>query len=181
MTRTLVQTRNDIAQLECEGFLVLLFIRSVMILKPGLQYHRGNNLLRAHHQVQKSSGCRALQTLPSDGHVSRHRLPKLWEGPYKEFIAAMCNQVLQEQFVAAVRPHVLLQDIQMLQILEPIQEQNVETIVCWYLQWLLLRLVNSYLISKTVTTGVNLDITDLVNQQFLERMMKESTVLSNPR
>ena len=54
--------------------------------------------------------------------------------PLQEFVAPMCNQVLLEQFVATERPHVLVQDIQVLQILERIQEQIVEPIVCWHLQ-----------------------------------------------
>ena len=72
------------------AFSSLIFISSVMISKPGLQYHRGNNLPRARHQVlQKSSGCRALQAL--DGHVSRHRLTKHREGdPYHR--KAVCER-----------------------------------------------------------------------------------------
>ena len=47
--------------------------------------------------------------------------------PSQEFVAPMCNQVLQEQIVASVRPHVL-QEIHVVQIVERIQEQIVEPI-----------------------------------------------------
>ena len=48
--------------------------------------------------------------------------------PLEEFVAPMCNQVLQEQIVATVRTHVLFQDIQVVQFVERIQEQIVEPI-----------------------------------------------------
>ena len=48
--------------------------------------------------------------------------------PLKEFVAPMCNQVLQEQIVATVQPHVRFQEIPEIQVVERIQEQIVEPI-----------------------------------------------------
>ena len=47
--------------------------------------------------------------------------------PFEEFFAPMCHQVLQEQIVATVRPHVLSQGFQVVQIVERIQEQIAGT------------------------------------------------------
>ena len=40
----------------------------------------------------------------------------------------MCNQVLQEQIVATIQPHVQFQEIPEVQFVERIQEQIVDTI-----------------------------------------------------
>ena len=48
--------------------------------------------------------------------------------PFEEFDAPMCNQVLQEQIVATVQPHVLLQEVPEVLIVQRIQEQIVEPI-----------------------------------------------------